>query len=235
MARVCWKENRVISIETRKGLYVVAQMLKSPYIRFYHYFSTEPAPNGIDTTQLKLLFTAPVTRQFLRFSYIIPLKNARANLQNIDSDTWINLYPCNRKVQAYQGSAKEISCIIGGENFDGRHGGMLVKKDIGWSPTTSHPVRQHKSGLFDAVILDEIPLNADEIIDNYELTGLCVFPLTNERLYLCHRYNKNVDPYKDLVFGRKLPEDYRLSVEIISGGTNDERRNEIIDTYFRHS
>ena len=167
MARVCWKENRVISIETRKGLYVVAQMLKSPYIRFYHYFSTEPAPDGIDTTQLKLLFTAPVTRQFLRFSYIIPLKNARANLQNIDSDTWINLYPCNRKVQAYQGSAKEISCIIGGENFDGRHGGMLVKKDIEWSPTTSHPVRQHKSGLFDAVILDEIPLNADEIIDNY--------------------------------------------------------------------
>ena len=112
---------------------------------------------------------------------------------------------------------------------------MLVKKDIGWSPTTSHPVRQHKSGLFDAVILDEIPLNADEIIDNHELTGLCVFPLTNERLYLCHRYNKNVDPYKDLVFDRKLAEDYRLSVEIISGGTNDERRNEIIDTYFRHS
>ncbi len=34
MTRISWKENRVLSIETRKGVYVVGQMLKQPYIRF---------------------------------------------------------------------------------------------------------------------------------------------------------------------------------------------------------
>ena len=68
MTRISWKENRVLSIETRKGVYVVGQMLKQPYIRFYNMFTTESSANNGNTIKLTVLFTAAITRQFLRYS-----------------------------------------------------------------------------------------------------------------------------------------------------------------------
>ena len=112
---------------------------------------------------------------------------------------------------------------------------MLVKKNLWWIPTPEQPIRLHSSGVFDEIICSDIPLTANDIIDKYELTGLCVFPYTNERLYLCSLYNKSVDPYKDLIFNRNLTDNYRLAVEIISGGFNDKKRNEILSTYFTDS
>lgn len=228
MARISWKENQVLIVETRKGVYVVGQMLKHPYIRFYNMFYTESSPHNVNTMELSVLFTAAVTRQFLRCSQICILKDAVSDIRKNDSDIWINQYPGSRKVVAYQGNGQEISCVILGH----KPGGMLVKKDLWWSPTPEQPLRSHISGVFDEVICSDIPLESNDIIDKYELTGLCVFPYTNERLYLCSLYNKSVDPYKDLVFNRSLPEEYRLAVEIISGGFDDKHRKEILNTYF---
>lgn len=228
MVRISWKENRVLSIETRKGVYVIGQMLKQPYIRFYNMFSTESTPSNVNTMKLTVLFTAAVTRQFLRYSQVCILKDATSDIRRIDSDIWINHFSGNRKVVVYQGGGQEIECVILGY----KPGGLLVKKDLWWSPTPEQPVRLHPSGVFDEVICSDIPLKADDIIDKYELTGLCVFPYTNERLYLCSLYNKSVDPYKDLIFNRSLPNSYRLAVEIISGSSDDKRRKKILSTYF---
>lgn len=74
MARVSWKENRVLNIETRKGVFVVGQMLKHPYIRFYNMFSTESTLHNVNTMKLSVLFTAAVTKQYLRCSRISVLK-----------------------------------------------------------------------------------------------------------------------------------------------------------------
>jgi len=231
MARVSWKENQVLNIETRKGIFVVGQMLKHPYIRFYNMFSTESSLHNVNTMELSVLFTAAVTRQYLRCSRISVLKDAVPDIRKIDSDTWINQYPGSRKVVAYQGDDQEFNCVILGH----KPGGMLVKKDLWWSPTPEQPVRTHISGVFDEIICADIPLEANDIIDKYELTGLCVFPYTNERLYLCSLYNKSVDPYKDLVFNRSLPKEYSLAIKIISGGTDDKQRKEILNTYFTDS
>jgi hypothetical protein len=231
MTRISWKENRVLSIETRKGVYVVGQMLKQPYIRFYNMFTTESSPNNVNTIKLTVLFTAAITRQFLRYSQVYVLKDATPDIREIDSDIWINQFSGSRKVIAYQGSGEEIGCMILGN----KPGGLLVKKNLWWTPTTEQPIRLHPSGVFDEIICSDIPLTANDIIDKYELTGLCVFPYTNERLYLCSLYNKSVDPYKDLIFNRNLPDNYRLAVEIISGGFNDKKRNEILSTYFTDS
>lgn len=231
MSKIFWKENRVLNIETRKGIYIIAQMLKQPYIRFYNKFSTESNPHSIDTTGLTVLFTAAVTRQFLQYSQIYILKNTIPNIQKIDSDIWINQYPGNRSIVAYQGSGEEINCLILGN----KPGGYLVKKDLWWTSSPEQPTRLHPSDIFDKIVSETIPLEANEIIDKYELTGLCVFPLANERLYLCYLYNKNVDPYKDLIFNRNLPENYRLAVEIISGSSNSKRREYILKNYFTDS
>ena len=112
MTRVSWKENRVLNIETRKGVFVVGQMLKHPYIRFYNMFSTESTLHNVNTMKLSVLFTAAVTRQYLRCSQISILKDAIPDIRKIDSDTWINQYPGSRKVVAYQGDDQEINCVI---------------------------------------------------------------------------------------------------------------------------
>jgi len=44
-----WKEGKIISIETRKGIFVLAQMLKSPYLRFYNVFKEDEEWGGVDT------------------------------------------------------------------------------------------------------------------------------------------------------------------------------------------
>ncbi len=63
--------------------------------------------------------------------------------------------------------------------------------------------------------------------------GLAVFPLTNERLYLCYKAGKNVDPTKDLKFNREIPKEYKIAIEIMSGGGDKENKEKILDTYFR--
>lgn len=112
MTRISWKENRVLSIETRKGVYVVGQMLKQPYIRFYNMFTAESSPNNVNTIKLTVLFTAAITRQFLRYSQVYVLKDATPDIREIDSDIWINQFSGSRKVIAYQGSGEEIGCMI---------------------------------------------------------------------------------------------------------------------------
>lgn len=49
--------------------------------------------------------------------------------------------------------------------------------------------------------------------------------------YICVLYIIKVYPYKDLIFNRSLPDNYRLAVEIISGGYDDKNRNEILSAY----
>ena len=66
------------------------------------------------------------------------------------------------------------------------------------------------------VIIDQIPVTDQETIDKYELTDVRIYPEFNERLYLCYKLGKNVDPLKDLVFNRPIPLDYKEYIDIIS-------------------
>ena len=52
MGRVPWKENKVISIETRKGVSVLAQMLRDPYLMFYNIFRDTNDWDDVDLEQI---------------------------------------------------------------------------------------------------------------------------------------------------------------------------------------
>ncbi|MGX9079541.1 hypothetical protein ACWTQY_27115, partial [Klebsiella pneumoniae] len=56
---------------------------------------------------------------------------------------------------------------------------------------------------------------------------LSVFPETNERLYLCYLFGKNVSPEKDISFNFELPKEYETYVKIIGNLTEEEK------AYFR--
>lgn len=222
-----WKEGKVLSIETRKGIFVLAQMLKEPFIRFYNVFREDENWGDIDTQIFDTLFTVCVVRQFLKLSNVTTVKKAIPDKDRIESDVWLNMYDGSRKVKIWEGSSEEKEFIILGE----KPGGSLVKKDLWWSPTPGQPVRQHPSGVIDDVILEDIPLNSDAI-DKHELTNLMVYPSLNERLYLCYKLDKNVDPLKDLVFDREIPKEYHVAMEIIATGGNAEEKDRILNTYF---
>jgi len=219
-----WKEGKIISIETRKGVFVLAQMLKSPFLRFYNAFREDENWGEVDVGIFETLFTKAVTGVFLKHSNTSVIKTAIPDLDREDSDIWIKGHSGNRKVKTWIGKEYEKEFYILGS----KAGGSLVEMDLNKGGIYNHP-----SGLFDKVIVEDIPLNADDIIDNHETMGLAVFPLTNERLYLCYKAGKNVDPTKDLKFNREIPKDYKIAIEIMSGGGGKENKEKILDTYFR--
>ena len=110
------------------------------------------------------------------------LKDATPDIREIDSDIWINQFSGSRKVIAYQGSGEEIGCMILGN----KPGGLLVKK-IMWIPTPEQPIVYIQVEFFDEIICSDIPLTANDIIDKYELTGLCVFHIPMND-YICVLY-----------------------------------------------
>jgi len=224
-----WKEGKIISIETRKGIFVLAQMLKEPYIRFYKAFREDENWGKIDTSIFDTLTVTAVIAQFLKSSNISIIKEAIPDTKREDSDTWIKQNSGFRKVKTWDGTENELEFTIIGE----KSGGSLVKKNLWWSPTPGNPTRPHPSGVIDSVILEDIPLNANAIIDQHDLTNLAVYPSLNERLYLCYKLDKNVDPYKDLVFNREISEEYSVAIDIFSAGGNAEKKENILNTYFR--
>ncbi|MDR1284601.1 MAG: hypothetical protein LBJ88_00170 [Campylobacteraceae bacterium] len=48
-----------------------------------------------------------------------------------------------------------------------------------------------------------------EIIENNQLDTMGMYGELNERLYLCYKYGKYIEPNKDLIIGKKIPEDYK--------------------------
>lgn len=91
MAQVRWKENKVVSIKLRNGVWVLAQMLKSPYVLFFECFS-EDNDWPINTTGLEFLFCSATLKPCLQKSEVQvqkgvePIKNPRINELWIQTD-----------------------------------------------------------------------------------------------------------------------------------------------------
>ncbi|EWH11448.1 hypothetical protein KLA_15665 [Cellulophaga geojensis KL-A] len=207
MGRVTWKENKVLSIETRKGVFALAQMIKSPYIIFFNCFREDSNFKEVDLENIPILFLQAVTRQFLKKSNLKTLK-----LKPIENyqppKLWIDEDAGSRTVKVWKGTEKEREFITFGEN-----GATLVEKDILKDEKYDHP-----SGLYDKSIkqLNPKSINIIDII-NYELTSVEVYPNLNERLFLCHLKGENVNPAKDILFNIDIPLEYEKYVDIISG------------------
>lgn len=198
MARVAWKEDAIISIETREGIFVLAQMLKSPYLLIYDCFKESNDFDDVNLSDTPMLFCHAVTRQFLKSGNIQKLNLKGIKHENLPK-RWISPTAEARKITVWEGTPDEKELIIIGE------GGKLIEEDI------------YRSGMQEAkVIMPSISFSDEETIDKHELTNISIYPEFNERLYLCYKFGKNVDPYKDLVFNRPIPTDYKKYIEIIS-------------------
>lgn len=201
MPKVTWKANRVISIETKRkdenrkeNVYVLAQMINKAQLLVFNLFSTDNRWENIDLSKAPILFCTYVTRQFVSNSNIyiqdiMPLKDYEPPKYQIHT-----IGALARKVRLWEGTKDEKEFLIIGEG-----GGQLIEGDINGP-----------------VIMDKIPFTDNETIDKYELTDVRIYAEFNERLYLCYKFGKNVDPMKDLVFNRPIPLEYKEYIDIIS-------------------
>lgn len=201
MHKVRWKANRVISIETKRkdenrkeNVYVMAQMINRAQLLVFNLFSTDNKWENIDLCKAPILFCTYVTRQFITNSNVYvqdiePLKDYEPPKYQIHT-----IGACARKIRVWEGTKDEKEFLIIGEG-----GGKLIEGDIDGP-----------------VIMEKIPFTDNETIDKYELTDVRIYAEFNERLYLCYKLGKNVDPMKDLVFNRPIPLEYKEYIDIIS-------------------
>lgn len=206
MSRITWKEKKIITVALKDGIYIIAQMIKSPYLVFFDLFKDDSNWDDIDLTNAPILFVQAVTRQFIKKSEVKEIKTTPAKGLNIPNH-WIHPDAGARKVKVWKGTDFEKEFIT-----LGRMGASLVEKDILKDGKYDHP-----SGVFDKVLIKSIDFDDSEVINKHGLTNIEVYPNLNERLYLCYKLGKNVDPQKDLLFDKDLPKEYKTYIDIISG------------------
>lgn len=203
MKKVIWRANQVISIETKRkdenrkeNVYVLAQMINKAQLLVFNLFNKDNNWENVNLNEAPILFCTYVTRQFISNSNIFkqeiePLKDYKPPKYSIHMKG-----AEVREVTLWKGTPDERRILILGEG-----GGQLIEGDIGEDCIE---------------IMSEIPFTDDETIDKYELTDVRIYAEFNERLYLCYKFGKNVDPMKDLIFNRPIPIEYKEYIDIIS-------------------
>lgn len=200
MPKFVWKENVVISLHTMDGIYVLAQTLKAPYLIFFNLFSTTDSWDDIALSNENILFVNGVTRQFIKESFssrpvVKPL------LQPLLPSKWIAVHADAEKKRIWEGTPQERSIV-----YIGKGGGSLIERDITIGGNQN-----------ERVLIPHISQNDAHTIDSYELTSLGTHPDLNERLHLCYRLRRNVDPSKDLIFDRPISPEYQRYFDLLCG------------------
>lgn len=201
MTKVAWKENKVISIETKENVFVLAQMLCSPYLLIFNYFCRGGEWKNIELSNESILLCKAVSKQFLKLSNVNVEKNIEPLINPVLPTLWIRSNPDSYMAKIWEGTKDEMEFFM-----IGKGGGSLVEMKI------------YDKGMDSQKTLKPvIALDDSDVIDKCEVDEIVLYPSFNERLYLCYKFGKNVSPEKDLIFGRFLPSDYKIYFQIISG------------------
>jgi hypothetical protein len=125
VGRVVFREAHVVSVETRRGLYVLGQMSRAPFILFFAIFRDSDEWDDVKPEELPILCCIPVTRQFLQSTRITKHRSVPPRAIQSLPRRWI--HPRNhesRTVRLWPGTPHSVEMITIGE------GGSLVEKDI---------------------------------------------------------------------------------------------------------
>jgi len=202
-----WKQDKVLSIETRTGLFVLAQMLEEPYLAFYNVFQKTQDWEKIDLHTTPILFCTAVAREFLNSSNIVVQKKIKGIYRNDINKYWIHTTNIYRTIKLWEGTKNEIEFLTMG------YGGKLIEEN---------PYSQIGFGEQHKIIQNEIDFNDNETIDKYDLDHILFYPCLNERLYLCYKLEKSIDPLKDFAFDRDIPLDYEVYIKLYADKMTEE-------------
>lgn len=207
MKRIIWKKNRVVSIEIRTGLFVLAQMDVNPYLIFYNIFQGNNDWYDTDLKNISVLFYTAVTRQFLHNCNITIHEDVKPLLDYSPPLYWIKKdLVGHRNITFWTGTKNEITISLLGQG-----GGQLLKKD-----------KQEVE-----IVKDYIPFTDEKVINSFELTNVRTYPELCERLYLCYKFGKNIDPLKKITFNQDITIDYMIYLRILNGAIDKEEWNSL--------
>lgn len=200
-----WKSGKVISIRLRNGVYVLAQMVREPYLVFFNHFKEENSWKGVTLKEENILFCKAVTRQFLRSSPVTIVKYLEPLLDYRLPKEWIYSHMGGHPITvSVKGRERQVA------GFGHRLSLVQADKDSGMPE--DNPIM----GLFQDYIISDIKEKDWERVGDAELMSIEVFPTLNERLYLCYLYGKNVNPEQNLCLGRNVPDDYETYVDLLT-------------------
>ena len=205
MGRIVWKENKVISIKLRNGIYMLGQMLKNNYVIFFNIYNYSDDWKGISLSKNNILFCHYVTDYFLKCSIVSVVKDIIPINDYTIPNLWLHainfkkiaIWPNTPNQKIFETTGKDI---------------CLVEKDA-LNPRNN----THSSGVYIREIKNNLTPDDYMKIQNFEFDSMAIFPILNERLYLCSVYGKNVDPKKEILFNQIIPIEYKIYVDIISG------------------
>ena len=207
-----WKSGKVISIRLRNGVYVLAQMVREPYLVFFNHFKEDNCWKGVTLKEEDILFCKAVTRQFLRYSPVTIVKDLEPLLDYRLPKEWIYSHMEGHPITvSVKGRERQLA------GFGRRCSLVLADKDSG------QPEDNPLMGLFQAYILSDIQEKDWERVGQAELMSIEAFPTLNERLYLCFLHGKNVNPELDISLGKPLPNDYETYIDILTNSPEARR------------
>mgnify|MGYP003362008182 CR=1 FL=1 len=202
---VPWKPGKVLSIRLRNGIYLLAQMVRDPYLVFFRHFSENNIWTNVSLKEEDILFCKPVTRQFLRLSQVGVIKDVQALLGYQLPKEWIYSHLGGQPITVtLKGREYQVA------GFGNQYSLVHADKDCGMPE--DNPIMR----LFQFYMISYIKEKDWERVGDAELMSIEVFPTLNERLYLCYLHGKNVNPEQDLCLGRNVPDDYETYVDLLT-------------------
>lgn len=198
--RVVAKQGQVRSIRLRNGHYGLMQVLKNSQVAVFNSFRAQDDWSGLRLSADAVLFTCTLLKSVWARSEtcshpeVVPVPGLTFD------ETRIDLGGGFRKVTLWAGTADERTFLMMG---NGQNRVRRIER-------TEGGIRETLA----SVSLDDY----DRVLD-LELTNLCDYPSFNERLYLCELFGRNIDPLKEIAFGRALDPMCRTFVDIIAGKT----------------
>jgi hypothetical protein len=203
MKKLTWKKDKIFAIEVKTGLYSLVQLLDDCYCLFFNVFNHDNNWEGVELKESNILFCHAVTLQFLRRTNKFKTEGIKPIENYVYPSQWIHATGF-QTIKIWENTSDERTFLIYGEEF------LLVEKDI----------VNHRNNAISGIYKSQIKnlSNACDIdVSSFELTTIAIFPNLNERLYLCHLFNKNVDPQKELILKQAIPIEYKTYIDIISG------------------
>lgn len=200
------KENQVISIETRRkdekrefNIYVLAQMINKTDLIIFNAFNSDNNWQKIDLEKPLFFFVLQLRSNFPKNSNIFRQGIKGLTNYNIPKQKIKPLGIGSRYVIIWKGTPSERQILILGQG-----GGKLIEEDM-------------SSGKYiEKILIPSIEKKDLDIINKFELTGARTYAEFNERLYLCYKMKKNIDPMKELIFDLPIPLEYKEYINIIS-------------------
>ena len=199
--KIIIRENNVLAVETRSGLFVIAQALKHHTLVFFKLFTTTPLSFNADLNHAEYLCCVTPVKSFFKRANILKLKIPPASdMEHYSRQNHLALDLTDYRLEtfiAYAGTKDEIMIPhipVGGFRL------------VDWKLQTLQHLSKEKD---------------IDIINEYQFDTMGVYGELCERLYLSYRYGRYVEPLKDLRLGN-VPKEYKVYFQIVAGQISEE-------------